>query len=60
METGRVSRTRHRHDLSGFVGEITFRGNLREFWPFLVLGQYVHVGDNAVFGRGWYRIETAT
>ena len=60
IEESRISRTRQRHDLSGFVGEITFRGNLREFWPFLVLGQYVHVGDNAVFGRGWYTIEKAT
>ncbi|OEU78123.1 MAG: hypothetical protein BA865_06670 [Desulfobacterales bacterium S5133MH4] len=58
VEGSRVSRTRHRHDLSGFVGEITFEGDLGEFWPFLVLGQYVHVGDNAVFGRGWYMIES--
>lgn len=43
-----------RHDLSGFVGNITFEGDLTEFWP--VLGQYLHVGDNAVFGRGWYKI----
>jgi hypothetical protein len=59
VEQSRVSRTRHRHDLSGFVGEITFEGDFSEFWPFLVLGQYVHVGDNAVFGRGWYKIEKA-
>jgi hypothetical protein len=57
IEGTRTSRTRHRHDLSGFVGEITFEGDLTEFWPFLVLGQYAHVGDNAVFGRGWYGIE---
>jgi len=57
VEESRVSRTRHRHDMSGFVGDITFQGDFSEFWPFLVLGQYVHVGDNAVFGRGWFRIE---
>ena len=59
VEENRVSRTRHRHDLSGFVGDITFEGDFSEFWPFLVLGQFVHVGDNAVFGRGWYGIAKA-
>ena len=59
VEEMRKSRMQHRHDLSGFTGEVTFQGDLREFWPFLVLGQYVHVGDNAVFGRGWYAIEKA-
>lgn len=57
VEATRENRARHGHDLGGFVGEITFEGNLAEFWPFLVFGQYVHVGDNAVFGRGWYEIE---
>ena len=38
----------HCHDLSGFVGEITFEGDLGEFWPFSVLGQFVHVGNNAL------------
>lgn len=57
IEAKRTSRTRHSHDLSGFVGEITFEEDLTEFWPFLVLGGYVHVGDNAVFGRGWYGIK---
>ncbi|MDP3029808.1 MAG: CRISPR system precrRNA processing endoribonuclease RAMP protein Cas6 [Deltaproteobacteria bacterium] len=59
VEDMRTSRSGQRHDLSGFVGNITFDGDLTEFWPFLVLGQYLHVGDNAVFGRGWYRIKMA-
>lgn len=45
------------HDQSGFAGEITFEGDLTEFIPLLLLGEYVHVGDDAVFGNGWYRIE---
>lgn len=57
VEDERTSRARQKHDLSGFVGEITFEGDFTEFWRFLVLGQYLHVGDNAVFGRGWYSLE---
>lgn len=53
----RKSRTQPiQHDQSGFVGKITFEGELKEFLPLLLLGEYVHVGENAVFGNGWYRI----
>lgn len=45
------------HDQSGFIGKITFKGDLREFLPLLLFGEYVHVGEDAVFGNGWYRIE---
>jgi CRISPR/Cas system endoribonuclease Cas6 (RAMP superfamily) len=45
------------HDLSGFVGEIVFEGELEPFLPYLRLGEYLHVGKNAVFGNGWFRIE---
>ncbi|MDI6890400.1 MAG: CRISPR system precrRNA processing endoribonuclease RAMP protein Cas6 [Thermodesulfovibrionales bacterium] len=43
------------HDQSGFMGKITFEGALTEFLPLIVLGEYVHVGEDAVFGNGWYR-----
>jgi hypothetical protein len=26
------------------------------FWPWLVWGQFVHVGKDAVKGNGWYEI----
>jgi hypothetical protein len=45
------------HDQSGFMGKITYEGELTEFLPLLTLGQYLHVGEDAVFGNGWYRIE---
>lgn len=45
------------HDQSGFTGEITFEGDLSEFLPLLVVGEYVHIGEDAVFGNGWYGIK---
>ncbi len=58
LDIRRKSRTQPiQHDQSGFIGTITFEGDLREFLPLLVLGEYVHVGEDAVFGNGWYRIQ---
>ena len=45
------------HDLSGIVGEVVFEGDLSPFIPYLRLGEYLHVGKNAVFGNGWFKIE---
>jgi hypothetical protein len=57
VESSRYSRRREvSHDLSGFVGEVTFEGELGMFLPYLKLGEYLHVGKNAVFGNGWYEI----
>jgi len=44
-------------DLSGFVGEVIFEGDVDTFLPYLRLGEYLHLGKNAVFGNGWFRIE---
>jgi hypothetical protein len=60
VESARYSRRREvTHDLSGFIGEVSFEGDLAPFIPYLKLGEYVHVGKNAVFGNGWYRIVEA-
>jgi hypothetical protein len=57
VESSRYSRRREvTHDLSGFVGEVSFEGELEMFLPYLKLGEYLHVGKNAVFGNGWYEI----
>ena len=57
VESSRYSRRPEvTHDLSGFVGEVTFEGELGTFLPYLKLGEYLHVGKNAVFGNGWYEI----
>jgi CRISPR/Cas system endoribonuclease Cas6 (RAMP superfamily) len=46
------SKTRERHELSGFVGEATYEGDLTEFLPWLVLGELVHVGKHTAWGNG--------
>jgi hypothetical protein len=60
VESSRYSRRREvSHDLSGFVGAVTFEGDVEMFLPYLKLGEYLHVGKNAVFGNGWYQIAEA-
>ncbi len=44
------------HDQSGFVGDIVFQGDLSEYLPLIVAGHYLHVGEDAVFGHGWYEM----
>jgi CRISPR/Cas system endoribonuclease Cas6 (RAMP superfamily) len=51
------SRTRQRHELSGFLGDATYEGELQEFLPWLALGELVHVGKHTAWGNG--RIELA-
>lgn len=53
------SKTRQRHELSGFVGEATYEGKLAEFLPWLTLGEVVHVGKHAAWGNGWIQIAEA-
>jgi hypothetical protein len=52
------ARQRQRVPMGGWVGRVTYRGDLAPFWPWLLLGQWLHVGKHATFGLGQYRIET--
>ncbi len=57
QEESRYSKHRDiRHNLKGWVGTVVYRGDLEPCWPFLWIGQYLHVGKAAVFGQGWYQI----
>jgi CRISPR-associated endoribonuclease Cas6 len=42
--------------LGGFIGSITFEGDLEPFLPFLALGEYIHVGKGTSFGLGKYEV----
>ncbi len=40
--------------ISGFKGLAHYQGDLEEFLPYLILGQFTHVGKGCVFGLGEY------
>lgn len=46
------SKTRQTHELSGFVGEAVYEGELDEFLPWLRLGELVHLGKHTAWGMG--------
>lgn len=50
------TRRRGHTPISGFVGRAVFQGDMKPFLPWLVWGQLVHVGKNAVKGDGWYAL----
>lgn len=50
------SRQGTRMKLGGFLGNITFEGDLKKFIPFIKLGEYIHIGKQTSFGLGQYEI----
>ena len=51
------SRQNRKMQLGGLIGSVRYAGDLAEFTPFLALGAFLHVGKNATFGLGKYRLE---
>ena len=45
--------------LGGLIGRYTIADIADTWWPLLYLGQWLHVGKNASFGMGGYRIGVA-
>jgi hypothetical protein len=51
------TRRRAASPTSGLVGRVVLEADdWSPFWPWLVWGQFVHVGKDAVKGGGWYRL----
>jgi len=44
---------------TGLIGAATYEGDRTPFWPYLVFGQWTHVGKGATFGLGRYALEAA-
>jgi len=42
--------------LGGLLGQLHLQGDLAPFTQLLHLGQWLHVGKNASFGLGGYRL----
>lgn len=53
------SRQNTRLKMGGFVGDITFEGELAEFLPFIKMGEYLHIGQGTAFGLGKFVMEPA-
>lgn len=53
------TRQRQETPLSGVVGAVELRGELNFFADLLAAGQWLHIGKNASFGLGQYRLEEA-
>lgn len=53
-QTRYSSRQRTEMQMGGFVGTATFEGDLTPFLPFLVAGEWVHIGKGCVMGLGRY------
>lgn len=49
------NRQRTRMKLGGFMGEVSFAGNLTPFLPLIHLGEVMHVGKGTSCGLGQYR-----
>ena len=46
-----------RMKLGGFIGNITFEGDLGEFIPYIRAGEAVHIGKGTSFGLGKYNMK---
>ncbi len=46
-----------RMKMGGFVGEITFEGNIAPFMPLIKAGEILHIGKGTSFGLGKYEIQ---
>ncbi len=43
--------------LGGFLGEVTYQGNIGEYWALLRIAEVLHIGKNTSFGLGRLMVE---
>lgn len=61
VEARSGSRRQQRYtEIGGLVGSVVFEGELALLLPWLLWGQSLHVGKDAVKGNGWFRVQDAT
>lgn len=46
-----------KHSLSGVIGRVEMSGIPPRIWPYLVVGESIHIGKGASFGMGHYILE---
>jgi hypothetical protein len=51
------NRQQRRMFFGGFIGQVTYQGDLVPFLPILLLGHHIHVGKYTTFGMGYYVLE---
>jgi len=54
------SRQRQVIGFDGFVGKLTFEGEITPFLELIGLGRYFHIGRGTVYGMGKYEVENST
>ena len=50
------TRQEEKMKLGGFLGRITYSGSFEPFSPYILLGEWIHVGKGSSFGLGKYEI----
>ncbi|MBI4847715.1 MAG: CRISPR system precrRNA processing endoribonuclease RAMP protein Cas6 [Nitrospirae bacterium] len=48
-----------RMKMGGFLGEITFEGDIEPFMPLIAAGEILHVGKGTSFGLGQFKIQNS-
>lgn len=52
------NRRQQRMKFRGFVGTVTYQGDIKPLLPLILLGQFVHVGNKTSFGMGKYVVDS--
>lgn len=52
------TRQKARMKFGGWIGDVTYKGDLQKFLPLLRLGEHIHVGKATTFGLGKYRMRS--